>query len=376
MSETFDVTVRGAGVVGQALALLLAQQRLRVALVGAPHTATDRQPDIRAYALNRASQRLLAGLRAWPAEATTPVRHMWVADASGAGHGGGVAAHTAFEGRAEEPLSWIADVPALEQRLTEAVSYQSGIQRLGSAQAHTSALSVICEGRRSTSRAAAGITYGVQRYPHTAVAARLRCSMPHGATARQWFQGDGILALLPLGGEQGDTVALVWSLPPEEAQRLRERPAADFAHAVASACGHALGEMETVGTPAAWPLELSIARPWVQPGLALAGDAAHALHPLAGQGLNVGLADVACLARVLQQREYWRPLGDLRLLRRYERERAADVAAMRAVTDGLYGLFAHPDSRVQILRQWGLRNFDRLAPLKAWVSERAMGPAT
>ena len=97
------------------------------------------------------------------------------------------------------------------------------------------------------------------------------------------------------------------------------------------------------------------------------------MHPLAGQGLNVGLADVAELARVLQQREYWRELGDLKLLRRYERARAAEVAAMGWVTDGLFGLFSHADARVQALRNWGLNGFDRSGPLKRWIARQAIG---
>jgi 2-polyprenyl-6-methoxyphenol hydroxylase-like FAD-dependent oxidoreductase len=97
------------------------------------------------------------------------------------------------------------------------------------------------------------------------------------------------------------------------------------------------------------------------------------MHPLAGQGLNLGLADVAELARVLREREYWRPLGDWRLLRRYERARAADVSAMAWVTDGLFGLFDHTDGRIQTLRNWGLNQFDRSGPIKQWMAQRAMG---
>ena len=125
--------------------------------------------------------------------------------------------------------------------------------------------------------------------------------------------------------------------------------------------------------PQAWPLELSQATHWVLPGVALAGDAAHAMHPLAGQGLNVGLADAAELARVLQAREYWRELGDPKLLRRYERARKADFAAMGGLTDGLFVLFNQGNGVAQTLRNWGMNSVNQLRPVKKWLTRRAMG---
>ncbi len=372
MSKKYDVAILGGGVVGLTLALLLARDRLRVALVTQPRPAAT-GPDIRAYALNRAARHLLESLRVWPEDenatgtpAVTPVNRMWVSDAT---------SHAALTFDASESgasaLNWIVDVPALEERLAQAVRYQGGIEVLHERPA--AALTVVCEGRRSTSRETFGFHYERRPYPHTALAARLQCERPHGGVARQWFRGDEILALLPMGGEQGHEVALVWSLPHERAQGWLTQPYAALAQGVEQACEQALGAMTLVGQPAGWPLELSRADRWVQPGIALAGDAAHAMHPLAGQGLNVGLADVAGLARVLHEREYWRELGDLKLLRRYERARQAGFAEMALVTDGLFGLFAQPDSHIQALRGWGLRGFDRLAPVKHWAIRQAMG---
>lgn len=369
MSKTYDVAVLGGGVVGHTLALLLARDRLRVALVHPPQPPAV-GPDIRAYALNAAAKTLLESLRVWPADgggvpAVTPVHHMWVCEPAP-----GQPAALRFDGSAAAPLSWIVDVPALEQVLAQALAFQPGIDVL--TERPKAALTVVCEGKHSRSRAAAGIEYDRRPYPQTAIAARFRTERPHGGVARQWFINGDILALLPLEGDAGCAVALVWSVDHERAAQLLALPDEALAQAVTEASDHALGTLQPLGRAAGWPLELSRARQWVQTGLALAGDAAHAMHPLAGQGLNVGLADVATLARVLREREYWRELGDLRLLRRYERARQADVAAMSWVTDGLFGLFGQTDSRLQWLRRLGLRGFDRLSPLKHWAMRQAM----
>ena len=378
-----DVVIRGAGIVGQTLALLLARDRLKVALVGLPRPAAA-GPDVRAYAINTAARELLRSVRAWPEggapgdsgeamPSVTPVTSMAV-------HGDGSGAlHFSATEQGTEALGWIVDVPALEQRLSHAVHFQAGITCLDEAPAHAP-LTVVCEGRRSATRAELGIDYDVRPYPHKAVAARLRCAQPHGGVARQWFHQGDILALLPLGGAQGNSVALVWSVPAEQADAWTAAEPQALAQAVQQRCGQALGEMTLDSAAQAWPLELSRAQRWIARsasggGVVLAGDAAHAMHPLAGQGLNVGLADAAELARVLHAREFWRELGDPRLLRRYERARQADVSAMGWLTDGLFGLFNQTDSRVQALRNWGMSGVDRLGPLKHWLVRQAMGHA-
>jgi 2-polyprenyl-6-methoxyphenol hydroxylase-like FAD-dependent oxidoreductase len=372
----FDVCIRGAGVVGQTLALLLARERLKVALVSAPRPATA-APDVRAYALNGAARSLLQSLRAWPetdastgaAPGVTPVTRMEVH-----GDDGGDLNFSAQD-QGTEALTWIVDVPALEQRLADAVGFQGGIERLS--EPVPAALTVVCEGKRSATRDELGLEFEVRPYPHKAIAARLTTGQPHGGIARQWFVRGEILALLPLDGAQGNSVALVWSVPVQQSgEWLAAEPQA-LVQAVQERCGSVLGEMHLQGPAQAWPLELSRARRWIaqtaQGSVALAGDAAHAMHPLAGQGLNVGLADVSELARVIHEREYWRELGDLKLLRRYERARQAEVSAMGWLTDGLFGLFGQTDSRVQALRNWGMSGVDRLGPLKHWLARKAMG---
>ncbi|MDW5443560.1 FAD-dependent monooxygenase [Polaromonas sp. SM01] len=366
MSKPFDVCIRGGGVVGRTLALLLARERLRVALVARPQAATPAIQDVRAYALNSASRQLLESLRAWPeAPFATPVQAMRVW-----GDDGGQLDFAPEAGRSTA-LAWIVDVPALEQQLAEAVYYQSQIETVMEPVKAT--LSVICEGKHSSSRNEFGAAWTVKPYQQKAIAARLSSDQPHHGVARQWFCSGDILALLPMGGVEGNSMALVWSVSVERAAALEKLSPEEFAAALQAVCGDEAGQLQLNSALSSWPLSLSKAERWVGPGWALAGDAAHTVHPLAGQGLNLGLADAAGLAAVVHEREYWRGLGDEKLLRRYERARKADVAAMGAVTDGLHGLFAQSDVRWQALRNWGMKGFARSGPLKTWVTRQAMG---
>ncbi len=372
MTKTFDVCIRGDGVVGRTLALLLARERLRVALVTRPEKAagTPQPADVRAYALNSASRGVLEALRAWPEPGfATPVLEMQVW-----GDDGGKLDFTA-QSVGQDALAWIVDVPALEQQLIQAVRYQPQIETV--TEPAKAALHVICEGQKSASREEFGqarpVNWTVKPYPQKAIAARLELGKPHGGIARQWFLGGDILALLPLSGAQGNLAALVWSVSVERAGTLEKMPPEEFCKTLEAACGQEAGPLRLTSERASWPLSLSSAGHWVGPGWALAGDAAHTVHPLAGQGLNLGLADAACLAGVLAQREYWRGLGDEKLLRRYERARKADVAAMGAVTDGLHGLFAQTDGPWQALRNWGMKGFERSGFLKNWLTRQAAG---
>ncbi len=384
MSQQFDVCVRGDGVVGRSLALLLANERLKVALVTSAAKASAGE-DVRAYALNGAAKNLLEGLRAWPdAPFVTPVRDMqvWSGDtgsaaAAGASSSAPAAANPpsqidfSADSIAQPALAWIVDVPALEQQLAQAVRFQSRIETV---QAPVKApLQVICEGQKSSSRHEFGASWSVKPYGQKAVAARLESDKPHQGVARQWFVRGEVLALLPLGGAAGNSLALVWSVSAERADALQKLSSEEFCAALQADCGDMPGKLSLKSERGTWPLLLASADRWVGPGWALAGDAAHAVHPLAGQGLNLGLADALSLSEVIAQREYWRGLGDEKLLRRYERARKADVAAIGAVTDGLHGLFAQTDARWQVLRDWGMKGVGRSGPLKSWLVRQATG---
>lgn len=381
MTQKFDVCIRGGGIVGRTLALLLAQQRLKVVLRVWPET--QQQPptpptpsghsDIRAYALNAASRQVLESVRGWPepegntADPVTPVQRMVVM-----GDQGGMLQFEAAHVGATA-LNWMVDVPALEQRLAQALRFQSGVEIWhDTTEPPPCPLTVVCEGRRSATRAQWGIEYTVKPYPHHAVAARLRLAQPHHGTAQQWFKEGEILALLPLSGPQGCDVALVWSRPSNKAAEVLTWDDSTFAIAVSGITGLPSSDLTVTHAPQQWPLELSQAEHWVRPGVALAGDAAHAMHPLAGQGLNVGLGDVAELARVLHRREDWRDLGDLKLLRRYERTRKAEFAAMGGLTDGLFLLFNHPHPWVQQARNHGFDLLNQWTWAKTWLTHQAM----
>ena len=382
MSKNFDVFIGGDGVVGRTLALQLAQARLRVALVArAPRSpAVADVPDVRAYALNVASRRQLLALRAWPdANFATPVQTMQVW-----GDDGGHMAFEATDLKTEpgaDALAWIVDVQALQVRLADAIRFQPQIECIDEAtlahQPIKAPLKVICEGQYSDSRASLPVHRTVKPYPQRAVAARLSSNLPHGGAAQQWFVHGEVLALLPLAGPTGHELALVWSVATDRAAELEALVPEAFCTALQAACGDLVGSLHLISERASWPLSLSTAAHWVGPGWALAGDAAHTIHPMAGQGLNLGLADAACLADVLAGREYWRGLGDERLLRRYERARKADVAAMGGVTDGLNALFTPQhgalDAPLQALRNWGMKGFARSGPFKHWVTRRAAG---
>ncbi len=366
--KRFDVCVRGAGIVGQSLALSLARHGLQVALVQAAGRAP--QQDVRAYALNAASVELLRGLKVWdalPAHAATAVHDMHIeGDAAP-----GVLEFSSWQQRVAE-LAWITDAPVLEDALASAVRFAPHVTVVQ--QPVEATLDALCEGRDSSAREALGVRFERDLYGHHAIAARLVASEPHRHTARQWFRSPDVLALLPFDApEPGRSYALVWSLPDERAQEMMALDAVAFDAALNEATQSQVGTLALASERASWPLMLARAEAWSGPGWVLLGDAAHVVHPLSGQGLNLGLADVAALCRVIAAREPWRALGDARLLRRYERERLGPVRAMGQLTDGLLQLFSHDHAALRELRNRGMGLVNHITPLKRWLTSRALG---
>ena len=366
--RSFDVQVAGAGIVGKTLALALARLGLSVALRGAPVQGGDRE-DVRAYALNPGSVALLRGLKVWDAlaeDARTAVHDMLVhGDAAGA-----ALEFSAWEQQVGE-LAVSTDAAALERELDAALRFAPHVTRVDADV--PAALVAHCEGRAAAELKGLGAGIALRSYDQKAIAARLVASRPHGHVARQWFRSPDVLALLPFDRPEPErSYALVWSLPAERAEALVAAEPAAFESERARATGGEAGELRLGSERAAGPVAVGGAATWCGPGWVLAGDAAHRVHPLAGQGLNLGLGDVAALVSVLEAREPWRRLGDERLLRRYVRLRAAPTSAMLRITDGLLRLFAEDKAPIRELRNNGLSLVNRISPLKRWLTARAL----
>ncbi len=371
--QSIDVLVKGRGAVGSSLALSLAAQGLTVGMAGTPEPA--RTDDVRTYALNAASVALLAELKIWdslPPDAVCPVYDMVISGDDTAGQTGGRLSFSAWQQGVRE-LAVIVDAAALDAQLATALRFSPHIHNVP---VHTAAaLTALCEGRESAAREALGVEFTPKAYGHRALATRLVADRAHQGIARQWFGAGGeVLALLPFERPSpAHSYGLVWSCAQERAQQLLAMAPADFEHALNQATGGAAGQLSLGGPRATWPLALARAGDVSGAGWALLGDAAHLVHPLAGQGLNLGLADVKALSQVLADREPWRPLGDEKLLRRYARARLAPTMAMGELTDALQRLFAHSSPAAHGLRNRGLDALNQLAPVKRWLTQRALG---
>ena len=367
--KTFDVLVRGSGIVGQSLALALSRLGLQVALRPDP-VRREGPPDIRAYALNATSVTLLRSLKVWdalPAVSATPVHDMRIeGDADQAS-----IEFSAWDAQVGE-LAHIVDAAVLERELASALRFAPHVTVVQDDDVQAE-LTALCEGKASSARDALGVGFERIDYHHRAIAARLTSTADHRQTARQWFRSPDVLALLPFDTPQPQhSFALVWSMPDERAATLLAMEPRAFEQALMDATGGAAGELTLASERAAWPLMRGRASQVSGPGWVLLGDAAHVVHPLAGQGLNLGLADVATLARLIAEREPWRALGDEKLLRRYARERLAPTWAMGQLTDGLLQLFAHRTPAVRELRNRGLTLVNHLPLVKRWLTAKAL----
>ena len=386
---SFDVAVVGTGVVGLAAALGCAQLGLRVALIGPVprlRVPTPEAPfDPRIYALAGASIDLLEAVRAWPQidrSRIQPVAQMRIE-----GDAGGSLSFDAYSA-AVDRLATIVEECELLRVLWMACGFSAALShlddsfealdsgpdaarvRLAGGRAFDCRLVLGADGRNSAVRAAAGFNALETPYRQTAVVANFACAQPHRSVAYQWFTDQGVVALLPLPGQH---ISLVWSAPQGLAAELLALGPDELAARVVARTQDRIGALTCQGGAHGFTLtELRVDRV-VAERLALLGDAAHVVHPLAGQGLNLGLQDAAQLLKVLSAREPWRDPGDLVLLRRHERARAEPVGLMRLTVNSLARLFGTQDPTVRWARNRGLNWVEALPPLKNLLIRRAMG---
>lgn len=393
------VVVVGTGVVGLSTALGLAQRGLRVCLLGpvprcvpAPGAAAPEAAwDARIYAISPGATQLLERQRVWAqvdAGRVCAVEQMQVrGDDGGQLHFDALSAGVPrLASICEESqllrALWLACslAPGIEHRTAAFTALRRAAGPAGAAAPLQvqladggmveAALLVGADGRQSAVRAAAGIPAQLSDYGQSAIVANFAVQAPHDGIARQWFTDEGIVALLPL---PGPLVSLVWSAPHALLPALLALDDAQFCERVAARTGHALGALRLVGRRHSFVLHRVVVDALTRPGVVLLGDAAHVVHPLAGQGLNLGLQDVSEFLRCLDARESWRSLGDPVWLRRYARARAEPIALMRATVDNLARLFGAGGTPARRLRNSGMSAVNALAPLKNALIRHAMG---
>ena len=383
-----DVAVVGAGPVGGSFARALARTGLSVALVEprAARALPSSGFDQRVYALNGHSRRFLEAGEIWQRlslERVAPVREMRVF-----GDDASKIEFSAYRSGVPE-LASIVEEANLQQALMSALATQANLKLLTGIECTNARWSdalatlslsdgsqiearlvVAADGAESAVRTAAGIATHIREYAQTGVVANFRVERAHRDTAYQWFSAHGVLALLPLPGNQ---ISMVWSAPHSYARVLLAAGPEELARMVQEASSGMLGPLQPVNAAVAFPLRRMRVERLIGPRVALIGDTAHNVHPLAGQGLNLGFGDARALAAVLAERGMESDCGAVSLLRRFERSRREDLLAMEVVTDGLEALFGCRLPGIKRLRNAGLRLTNRISPLKRLLVKRALG---
>lgn len=375
--QSSSIVVCGSGIAGLATALGLSRAGFAVSLVGQRRPAPVNPGESwhpRVYALSPSSKAFLESLGVWAMLDTTRVTPVEAMDIFG--DADGRVSLNAWH-NAMHALAWIVESGELERVLQQAIQvygtawYDENFQHLHTHEIITSSgrrvafdLLIGADGAQSDVRRVAGIAHHSRPYGDRGVVTHLTASIPHQNRAMQWFLGDSILALLPLPDTSaGPQVSMVWSMPEARAQTLAAMPEASqhqlLQTQLQAVTGGCLGDLVVRSKVLGFPLTLDKSG-MIASHVALVGDAAHRVHPLAGQGLNLGLGDVAVLIQVLSRRESWRRVGDVRVLERYRRQRAEPIEAMRLATHGLYKLFAAPGAPAAWLRNIGMHGVDYL----------------
>lgn len=389
--QTVDVVIVGGGMVGLGLAAALKGSALKVAVVEGqlPAPELGEAPDNRVSALSLASQRILQGVGAWDGIAARRLQayekmQVWEQDSFG---------HIGFDAASlrQSALGHIVENRVIQLALLDALKGAGNIQLLTPARAQSlqvgeagavllledgralsAKLVVAADGAHSWVRRQADIPLTSWDYGHHALVATVRCAEPHEAVARQIFTPEGPLAFLPLW--QPDLCSIVWSVPAARAEALCGCDDEQFNRQLTAAFDGRLGLCKVEGARGAIPLTARYARDFARERLVLVGDAAHTIHPLAGQGVNLGLLDAAALAeQILHNHRAGADIGLLANLRGVERWRKSEAARMLAAMEGLKRLFGGSHPLKKLVRGVGLRAVDGLGPLKQRVIRAAMG---
>lgn len=394
MTDTsFDIVVVGAGIVGMTAALALAQRTsLKIAILDAKYfcSAWDGgQLDARVSAISHASQTIFSHLNVWQsmrAKRVSPYTHMHVWDANSTGvidfdcadvsasTLGHIVEDSVMRSSLVEKLEHCSNVALLSN-----VTLQALIETPDAVQLQTSDNSVLqarlvigADGANSWVRDQVGIELKTWQYAHTAIVTTVRTALPHQKIALQRFLPTGPLAFLPLSDTQ--TCSIVWSAVPEYADKLMSFQDDVFRDVLGEAISHQLGDILSIDKRYAFPLQMRHAKQYVRPHLALMGDAAHTIHPLAGQGVNMGLLDAASLVDVVQgAMAKGRDFSSLSVLRRYERWRKSDNVTFLAGVELIKQLFGSENTSVRSLRSAGLNLTNRLTVVKNYFAQYALG---
>jgi 2-octaprenylphenol hydroxylase len=389
MTTHYDIVIAGGGLIGATCACALAGTDLTIALLeqAPPSNPPTHEIDLRVVALTFASQRIFEALQVWSTmerSRVSPFREMCVWDAGGWGE-------IRFDSAAigSSTLGWIVENQVIQNALWQRLrhcenvtlcsialqSIEAGRDRLELTLSNTDKLTtdllIGADGINSRVRKLAGIASAGWEYGQQAVVATVTTENFHQETAWQRFLATGPLAFLPL---HDGRCSIVWSTTPEQATTLLAMPDNQFATQLAQAFDWRLGDILACSPRATFALNLRHAHSYVRPRIALIGDAAHVVHPLAGQGANLGLLDAAALAEVISDAAgMQRDIGSLTTLRRYERWRKGDNLLMIGVMDGLKRLFAASSPPLRVLRNTGLNLTDALEPVKNRIMRQAMG---
>jgi len=394
MEHDCDIAIVGGGLNGPALALAAAQVGLRVIVLD----ATSHKPrknakfDGRAYALALASKRLMAAVGVWEnvAQDAEPMLNIRVSD----GHAGVGASpffmdfdHAELE---EGPMGYMVEdrhlryalqaamqtSPLIEYRLATRVTGQStgpeGVTlSLANNQKITTRLLVGADGRQSGTAARAGITYTGWQYGQTALVCAVEHDRPHGGVAHQFFMPAGPMAVLPLSARRS---TVVWSEKTDSATVIKTLDDAAFLDVLRPRFGDFLGDIALTGGRFSYPLGMMIAKSYIAPNVALIGDAAHGVHPIAGQGLNAGLRDVAALIQVLSEaKQRGEDFASQPVLARYQLWRRFDATALAVTTDGFNRLFSNDNPILRLGRDLGMGMINAMPKVRRGILREAAG---